>query len=112
LGCKVITKSNSFNCIQFGPSFFIGVVYDQAALKDAERKAIGLEIRTADPKALKQEILAFGVKQAEFWDKSTFTFRLQKGAWLVKRKTCPNGSNDGRRKWQEVTNATAGQLAP
>lgn len=96
LGCRVTTKSDSFDLIQFGRSFFIGVVYDEAALKDADaRKAIWPEIRTADPEALKQKILVFGVKQVEFWDRDHFYSQAPGGQ--VFRLV---GTTEDMSKWQ------------
>ena len=53
---------------------------DHAALDDSHaRKGIWLEIRTDDPEALKQKILAFGVQQVEFWDNEHFYFQAPGG---------------------------------
>ncbi len=80
LGCKVTTKSDTFDLIQLGPDFFIGITYDPSALKNSDaQKALWLELRTDDPAGLKQKILAFGLKQLEFWDKEHFYFQAPGG---------------------------------
>jgi catechol 2,3-dioxygenase-like lactoylglutathione lyase family enzyme len=80
LGCKVMTKSDSFDLVRLGPDFYIGVAYDPQALNDSDaQKAIWLEIRVDDPAGLKQKILAFGIKQLEFWDKEHFYFQAPGG---------------------------------
>jgi len=98
LGCKVVTKSHAADLIQLGSNFYIGVNCDEAALNDSDgEKAIWLELRADDAKALRQEILKFGVKGIEFWDKEHPIFGLRADrcfAWRARQKTCRNGSND------------------
>lgn len=80
LGCKVIAKSKASDLIHLGPSFYIGVNYDAAALSDSGgQKAIWLELRADDPEALREKILQFGIKGIEFWDKDHFYFQAPGG---------------------------------
>lgn len=80
LGCKVITKAPAADLIQVAPNFYIGVNYDEAALKESDvQKAIWLELRTDDPEALKEKIVGFGIKRIEFWDKEHFYFQAPGG---------------------------------
>lgn len=80
LGCNVVTKSKAADRIQFGPNFYIGVAYDDAALSDSDgQKAIWLEIRTDDPDGLRQKILKFGINEIDYWDKKHFYFQAPGG---------------------------------
>lgn len=80
LGCTVLTKSATADLIQLGPGFSIWVNYDESALCDSDgQKAIWLELRTDDPKELKEEILKFGIPEIEFRDKEHFYFQAPGG---------------------------------
>jgi hypothetical protein len=80
LGCQVTTKSKPMDLIRLGMDFYIGAVYDGSALSDADRlNSIWLELRTEDPDGLKQQILGFGCKEVEFWDKEHFYFQAPGG---------------------------------
>jgi len=83
LGCKVITKGPAADLIRVAPNFYIGVNYDETALKESDvQKAIWLELRTDDPGALKEKILEFGIKRIEFWDREHFYFQAPGGQVL------------------------------
>jgi hypothetical protein len=97
LGCKVIPKKE-LDLVQFsGGNFFIGVVYDAAALSEPEMlKAVWLDIRTEDPMGLNEKILGFGLKEVKFWDKEHFYFQAPGGQ--VFRLV---GSTEDMSKWQQ-----------
>jgi len=66
--------------VRLGGDFGIGVVYDDSALSASDRlNSIWLDLRTDDPEELKQKILAFGIKEIEFWDKEHFYFQAPGG---------------------------------
>ena len=80
LGCLVTTKSKGTDVIRLGTDFYIGAVYDDSALTDADRlNSIWLELRTENPIELKQKNLEFGSQELEFWDKEHFYFRARGG---------------------------------
>ena len=97
LGCRVTSKSTEMDLIRLGTDFYIGAVYDDSALSDADRlNSIWLELRTDDPAALKQQILGFGCKEVEFWDKEHFYFQAREdrfSASWARPKTCRSGSS-------------------
>ena len=97
LGCRVTTKSKGMDLIRLGKDFYIGAVYDESALSDADRlNSIWLDLRTEDPIELKQEILEFGCQEVEFWDKEHFYFRAPGGQ--VFRLV---GQTEEMSKWQQ-----------
>ena len=96
LGCRVTAKSKAMDLIQLGTDFYIGAMYDDSALSDADRlNSIWLELRAEDPDGLKQKIQGFGCKEVEFWDKEHFYFQAPGGQVfrLVGRK-------EDMSKWQ------------
>jgi hypothetical protein len=96
LGCQVTTKSESVDLVRLGTGFYIGVAYDDSALSEPELlKSVWLDLRTNHPDALKQEILAFGIKEIEYWDKEHFYFQAPGGH--VFRLV---GSTEDMTKWQ------------
>jgi hypothetical protein len=83
--------------IQLGTDFYIGAVFDDSALSDADRlNSIWLELRVEDPGGLKQQILEFGCRQVEFWDKEHFYFQSPGGQ--VFRLV---GETEDMSKWQQ-----------
>jgi catechol 2,3-dioxygenase-like lactoylglutathione lyase family enzyme len=97
LGCRVTVKSNSMDLLQLGTDFYIGVVYDDNALSDVDRlNTIWLELLVDDPEGLKEQILEFGCKEVEFWDKEHFYFQAPGGqVFRVAGKT------EDMSKWQQ-----------
>ena len=97
LGCRVTTKSNGMDLIRLGTDFYIGAVYDDSALSDADRlNSIWLDLRTENPIELKQKILEFGCQEVEFWDKEHFYFQAPGGQ--VFRLV---GKTEDMSKWQQ-----------
>jgi catechol 2,3-dioxygenase-like lactoylglutathione lyase family enzyme len=77
LGCEQTRKSEG---VDIGSDFYLGVVYDEAALSLQDRmKSIWLELETADPDALKPSILDFGIAEIEYCDKEHFYFQAPGG---------------------------------
>lgn len=68
LGCEARVKSDQVDRFQSGESFFIFVWQDTALDESAFLKAAWLQLDADNPEELKQEILAFGVKQIDFPD--------------------------------------------
>jgi hypothetical protein len=97
LRCRVTVKSNSMDLIQLGTDFYIGVVYDDNALSDVDRlNTIWLELLVDDSEGLKEQILEFGCKEVEFWDKEHFYFQAPGGqVFRVAGKT------EDMSKWQQ-----------
>jgi len=94
---RVIPKSKGMDLIRLGTGFYIGAVYDDSALSDADRlNSIWLDLRTEDPDGLKQKILEFGCKQVGFWDKEHFYFQAPGGQ--VFRLV---GKTEAMSKWQQ-----------
>jgi catechol 2,3-dioxygenase-like lactoylglutathione lyase family enzyme len=95
LGCEVIEKP-SLDLIRLGSDFFIGVVYSDSALSDQQAlESVWLELKADDPEALKQKIVAFGVKQIQHWDKEHFYFQAPGGqAYRIV------GKHEDLSKWQ------------
>lgn len=80
LGCQVTTKSKAMDLIRLGMDFYIGAVYDDSALSDADRlNSIWLELRTENPEMLKRKIPEFGCREVEYWDKEHFYFQAPGG---------------------------------
>lgn len=80
-----------------GNSFYLGVVYDDSALsKEEALKSIWLEISADNPDELKKNILKFGIKEIEYWDKEHFYFQAPGGQ--VFRIT---ESKEDMSKWQQ-----------
>ena len=97
LGCRVTAKSEAMDLIRVGTDFYIGAVYDDAALSDSDRiNSIWLELRTEDPAGYKQKILGFGCKEVEFWDKEHFYFQAP-GGQVVRLA----GKTEDMSKWQQ-----------
>ena len=68
LGCKVRVKSDEVDRFQLG-DFHFCFVYQSTALDESDfLKAIYLELKTDNTEAMKQKILAFGVKKLELPD--------------------------------------------
>ena len=80
LGCLTTKESERIDVFQIGTTFFLGVTYENSALsKEEYLKAIWLELRTDRTEELKKKILAFGVKELEYWDKEHFYFQAPGG---------------------------------
>jgi hypothetical protein len=80
LGCPQTRESERADFFQIGTNFYLGVVYDDSALSMSDRmKSIWLELRTDRPDELKQEILKFGIKEIEYFDKEHFYFQAPGG---------------------------------
>jgi len=80
LGCKVVSKSSTTDSIQVGSDFYIGVIYDAAALPAQDMlRSTWLEIRVDNPDETKRKILQFGITGIDFWDKEHFYFQAPGG---------------------------------
>lgn len=96
LGCPATKESERIDICRIGISFYLGVVYDNSALSASDSlKSIWLDLRTDHPEELKREILNFGVKGIEFWDKEHFYFQAPGGQ--VFRSV---GTSEDMSKWQ------------
>ncbi len=66
LGCTLTKQTKDIDYIRFQDGFFIAVLYqDAVASPDELRQAIWLELRTDEPAALRDKIIAFGVHSIE-----------------------------------------------
>src|SRR5258705_13451831 len=80
LGCPQSRETERADFFRIGATFNLGVVYDDKAPSAADgMKSIWLELRTAHPEELKQKILAFGIKEIQYWDKEHFYFQAPGG---------------------------------
>ena len=80
LECPLTKTSEAADVFRLGSSFYLGVVYDDSALSVADRlKSIWLELRTDRPEELKANILQFGIKEIEYWDRDHFYFQAPGG---------------------------------
>ncbi len=80
LGCPQTKESDKIDIFQIGTTFFLGVVYDDAAPSSADRlNSIWLELNVDDPNVVKKEILAFGITEIEYWDNEHFYFQAPGG---------------------------------
>jgi len=80
LQCEQTGESDKADFFRIGDTFSLGVVYDNSALSLEDRmKSIWLELRTAHPDELKQQILNFGIKEINYWDKDHFYFQAPGG---------------------------------
>jgi hypothetical protein len=75
-GWPATRESERIDIFRIGTNFSLGGVYDDSAVSAADGlKSIWLEIRTPEPEVLKAEILEFGIKEIQFWDKEHFYFQ-------------------------------------
>jgi hypothetical protein len=96
LGCPMTRKSDKADFFMIGNTFFLGVIYDDAAQSPKDRfQSIWLELRTDHPEELKQKILQFGIAEIEYWDKEHFYFQAPGGQ--VFRLS---GTTEDMSKWQ------------
>lgn len=83
LGCQSLpAPSAALNLFQFADGFIFGVYFTEAdeCLPDNELlKATWLELKTDQPDALKQKLLAFGITEIPYPDKSHFYFQAPGG---------------------------------
>lgn len=80
LGCSQTGESERIDFFQIGANFSMAVVYESSALSMTNyKKAIWLELCTSDTALLKKKILAFGIKEIEYWDKDHFYFQAPGG---------------------------------
>src|SRR5213594_3849228 len=80
LGCAMTKTSDSADVFQLGPSFYLGVVYQDSALSESDAmKSSWLELRTDRPEELKQKILKFAIKEIDYRDKEHFYFQAPGG---------------------------------
>jgi len=80
LGCPLIRETERADFFRIGHNFNLGVVYEDSALSMSDRmKSIWLELRADHPEALKRNILAFGIKEIEYFDKARFYFQAPGG---------------------------------
>ncbi len=79
LGCEIVEKE-VVDIIQLGPTFHIGVRYEEPTLTAEQMmKAMWLELRVERPDAMKKAILDFGIREIDFWDKEHFYFQAPGG---------------------------------
>lgn len=72
--------ADNIDTFRIGANFFLGVVYDDAALSMADRlKSLWLELLTDELRQLKSAIINFGVEELEYWDKDHFYFQAPGG---------------------------------
>jgi catechol 2,3-dioxygenase-like lactoylglutathione lyase family enzyme len=85
LGCEVKTPMPDMDAVCFPNNFFMGVLYRDTVLDEAQHlKAAWLELKTDDPAALKKKVVAFGVKEVDYFDKQHFYFRAPGGQiWRI-----------------------------
>jgi catechol 2,3-dioxygenase-like lactoylglutathione lyase family enzyme len=96
LGCPMTKKSDRADFFKIGNTFYLGVIYDDAAQSPKDRfQSIWLELRTDHPEELKQKILQFGIAEIEYWDKEHFYFQAPGGQ--VFRLS---GTTEDMSKWQ------------
>jgi hypothetical protein len=97
LGCPITRKSDRADFFKIGETFYLGVVYDDAAQSEQDRmKSIWLELLTDHPAELKQKILNFGIPEIQYWDKEHFYFQAPGGQ--VFRLA---GATEDMSKWQK-----------
>lgn len=88
LGCRLLPgPSSDFDLFEFAGGFVIGLCYgDESAVlsEDEHLKATWLELKTADPAALKARLLEFGVRPIDYPDPARFYFQAPDGqVWRV-----------------------------
>ena len=80
LGCPLTSETERADFFRIGNNFNLGVVYEDSALSMADRmKSIWLELRADHPEELKEQILAFGIKEIDYFDKAHFYFQAPGG---------------------------------
>ena len=80
LGCLLTRETERADFFRVGNNFNLGVVYEDSALSMADRmKSIWLELNADHPEELKKQILAFGIKEIEYFDKAHFYFQAPGG---------------------------------
>ena len=80
LGCEITRETADADFVRMGDHFFLAFLYQDNALAEAEwPKSIWLEIKTDDVATMKQEILAFGVKEVNSFDKAHLYFQAPGG---------------------------------
>jgi glyoxalase superfamily protein len=80
LGAPQTRESDEVDIFRLGPNLYLGVAYSPYALPpEIMQKAIWLELKTADPAAMKEKILAAGGREIDFWDKEHFYFQAPGG---------------------------------
>jgi catechol 2,3-dioxygenase-like lactoylglutathione lyase family enzyme len=96
LGCELTRQSEGVDIFKIGSDFYLGVVYNEAALSPQDRmKSIWLELEMADLDALKRSILDFGIAEIDNWDKEHFYFEAPGGQVFRLAKIAEDMS-----KWQ------------
>jgi hypothetical protein len=96
LGCTATKESERIDIFRVGATFFLGVTYDDAALSASDGlKSVWLDLRTDDPESLTQQILKFGIKGIDFWDKEHFYYQAPGGQVFR-----PVGATEDMSKWQ------------
>ena len=83
LGCRMVAApSADFDLFEFSGGFVLGLFYGDAGAVLSEQdqlKAAWLELKTADPAALKARLLAFGVRAVDYPDPTRFYFQAPGG---------------------------------
>lgn len=80
LGCKITKKSEQVDFFRIGEDFFIAALYEDVVLSQSDLlKSIWLEIKSDNPKGMRKNILEFGVKEIETWDKAHLYFQAPGG---------------------------------
>lgn len=80
LGCEQTKKSDAIDIFRIGKTLFVGIVYQRGAQSASARlNGVWLELRTADPAALRRRIEDFGIEGIKYWDKDHFYFQAPGG---------------------------------
>lgn len=93
LGCRALASPHAaLDLFEFEGGFVLGLFFgaEAEALPEPDQlKATWLELKTADPDALKRRLLAFGVTEVAWPDSSRFYFQAPGGQ--VFRLAPPDG---------------------
>lgn len=83
LGCKSLpANSPSVELFEFDNGFIFGVFFvegRECLSEDEQLKGTWLELKAEDPEELKERLLAFGVKEIDYQDKTHFYFQAPGG---------------------------------
>ena len=79
--------SDDFDLFELADGFVVGLFYGGSAdvlTAEEQVQAAWLELKTDDPAALRDRLLAFGVRQIDYADKTRFYFQDPAGqVWRV-----------------------------
>jgi hypothetical protein len=83
LGCQQVdSPRDDIDLYEFAGGFVLGLFFTPEAEAPSEAdylKGVWLELKVADPEALKARLLAFSVKKVEFPDPTRFFFQAPGG---------------------------------